>query len=205
MHCRDAEILLDRQIDGDLTPQESDVLAAHITGCASCSRAVEQIAYEQRVFKRVSGALHEHVSVWPAVRAAIHRGSPRKARLGWTWRRMLYVGAPALAAALLFLILSRPEQSPGPADASAQAAVLDAQTRYLRAIETVRQDVFAHLAQLPPETAASLTAGLTELDATIAAARDAWRTSPDDPLATRYLLSAYAHKLELLMRFVTAS
>lgn len=206
MTCRDAETLLDRQLDGELAPDEFEALSAHLAHCATCALAAERVAAEQRMFDQLSAALHEQPPVWPAVRAAIRDEASRERGFTWNWRKTFWIGASALAASLLLVLtLARRDQSDHQLDSSPQTATLDAQARYLRAIDTVRSDAFAHLATQPTATAESLAKGLAELDATIAAARDAWRANPDDPQATRYLLSAYAHKLELLMRFVAAS
>ena len=205
MNCRDAEVMLERRIEGELTSEELETLSAHLAGCSSCAQAAQEMAAEQRMVERFRAALHSRPPIWPAVQATIRAGEPPEPRVAWKWRKTIWIGAPALAASLLLVVLSRPGRPGVSVDTSPQTAILDAQDRYLRAIDTVRNDASVNLARLPAGTAEALAKGLRELDATIAAAREAWRANPDDPLATRYLLSAYARKLELLMRYATAS
>jgi len=97
-HC--SEEILSAYLDGDLESEASGKTAEHLAECEVCRRSLVQV----RVIRDAAPGMEQLVppaGVWAAIQARIHRSRTRSRQL----TRLFWVGVPALAAALLVVVL----------------------------------------------------------------------------------------------------
>ncbi len=80
--------------------------------------------------------------------------------------------------------------------------VREAEQKYVEAIAMLSRDVNRRRSRLDAETAARFERTLTAVNRTIADTRRAVRRHPGDPVATQYMLTAYARKVDVLREMV---
>ena len=80
--------------------------------------------------------------------------------------------------------------------------VREAEQKYVEAIAMLSRDVKRHRSRLDAETAARFEQTLAAVNRTIADTRRAMRQHPGDPLAAKYMLTAYARKVDVLREMV---
>jgi len=98
-HC--SEEILSAYLDGDLGSEAAGTTAEHLAECPVCRQALAQV----RTIRDAAPAMEQFVPpdrVWDGVRARI-RGSRKRSVVVV---RLFWVGAPALAAALLVVTLA---------------------------------------------------------------------------------------------------
>jgi anti-sigma-K factor RskA len=76
--------------------------------------------------------------------------------------------------------------------------VREAEQKYLSAIAMLTRDVGQRDSQIDAATRSRLEGALAAIDHTIAATRRAVKQNPNDPVAVRYMLSAYGKKVDVL-------
>jgi len=84
-----------------------------------------------------------------------------------------------------------------------QALVAQAEQKYLAAIAILSRDVEKSRPALDPRLRARFEETLTAIDRTIADTRQAVGEHPTDPEAVRYMLTAYAKKVEVLQEMAS--
>ncbi|HKR02934.1 MAG TPA: zf-HC2 domain-containing protein [Pyrinomonadaceae bacterium] len=85
---------------------------------------------------------------------------------------------------------------------TADELVREAEQKYVAAIEILSRDVNRRRPQLDPQTVSRFERTLAAVDHTISETRRASRRHPDDPVAARYMLTAYAKKVEVLRELI---
>jgi hypothetical protein len=80
--------------------------------------------------------------------------------------------------------------------------VREAEQKYVEAIAMLSRDVNRRRSRLDAETAARFERTLAAVNRTIADTRRAARKHPGDPVATQYMLTAYARKVDVLREMV---
>ncbi len=80
--------------------------------------------------------------------------------------------------------------------------VREAEQKYVEAIAMLSRDVNRRRTRLDAETAARFERTLAAVNRTIADTRRAARKHPGDPVATQYMLTAYARKVDVLREMV---
>ncbi len=81
--------------------------------------------------------------------------------------------------------------------------VREAEQKYVEAIAMLSRDVNRRRSRLDAETAARFERTLAAVNRTIADTRRAARKHPGDPVATQYMLTAYARKVDVLREMVS--
>jgi hypothetical protein len=81
---------------------------------------------------------------------------------------------------------------------SADELVREAEQKYVEAIALLSRDVNRRRSRLDPQTTARFERTLAAVNRTIADTRRAVRKHPGDPVATQYMLTAYARKVDVL-------
>jgi hypothetical protein len=81
--------------------------------------------------------------------------------------------------------------------------VREAEQKYVEAIAMLSRDVTRRRSRLDAETAARFERTLAAVNRTIADTRRAARKHPGDPVATQYMLTAYARKVDVLREMVS--
>lgn len=80
--------------------------------------------------------------------------------------------------------------------------VREAEQKYVEAIAMLSRDVTRRRSRLDAETAARFERTLAAVNRTIADTRRAVRQHPGDPLAAKYMLTAYAKKVDVLREII---
>jgi len=93
-------------------------------------------------------------------------------------------------------------KSKSEAPGSTMEAIRLAEKQYSAAIAFLSRDFQRRRTKLSPNVLANFEQTLTSLDDTIEATRRAAYDSPNDPVAVRYLMTAYARKVEALRQIV---
>jgi anti-sigma factor RsiW len=97
-HC--SEEILSAYLDGDLESEAAGTTAEHLAECEVCRQTLAQV----RSIRDAAPGMEQLVPpdrVWGAIRERIHGSRTRSRRLV----RLFWVGAPALAASLLVVVL----------------------------------------------------------------------------------------------------
>jgi anti-sigma factor RsiW len=97
-HC--SEEILSAYLDGDLESEEAGRTAEHVAECPVCRRSLAQV----RTIRDAASEMEQMVpsnGTWHAIQERI-RAARSRPRLG---PRLLWVAVPALAAALLLVVL----------------------------------------------------------------------------------------------------
>ena len=109
MNCQDAEESMIAARDGALTTDKRAVLAAHLTGCVSCSRLRDAFSENSKMFRASaqSAALPDVADEWLEIRSRIRKPAPTAVR---SFRLIPFLGVPlAAAAALVIAFVSMPQ------------------------------------------------------------------------------------------------
>jgi anti-sigma factor RsiW len=105
-HC--SEEILSAYLDGDLETDEAGRVAEHVAECPVCRQALTQV----RTIRDAASTMEQMVPpdrTWRAIQERIHGSGVRNRRL----TRLLWVGIPALAAAVLVVALAGRVHLPG--------------------------------------------------------------------------------------------
>lgn len=97
-HC--PEEILSAYLDGDLESETAGTTAEHLAECEVCRQTLAQV----RAIRDAAPGMEQLVppdSVWSTIQDRIHGSRTRSRQL----TRLFWVGAPALAAALLVVVL----------------------------------------------------------------------------------------------------
>lgn len=205
---------LSAYVDGDLAGEALAAAEAHVTACAECRAAVQDL-------RRVVGlarALDDRpptADLWPGIAARI--GAARADVLPFiARRRRIAFSIPQLAAAGIALALLSAggavtamrlaAPAPGPVAAALPDAtalsrhVADAAAPYDVAIRDLEAVLAAERGDLDTATVRALETSLRVIDAAIAQARAALARDPNDVYLNGHLRSTLDRKLDLLRR-----
>jgi anti-sigma factor RsiW len=98
-HC--SEEILSAYLDGDLESEASGTTAEHLAECEVCRHALAQV----RAIRDEASGMEQLVPpecVWGAIQERIHGSRTRRRQVN----RLFWVGVPALAVALLVVVLA---------------------------------------------------------------------------------------------------
>ena len=97
MKCEVCRELLEEYLDGELAPQDSKQVDAHLIACSNCSESFAELTAEQGLFARYDREIEVPPFLW--TRVAAHTVSERRApKRGWF--------APSFAAAIAVLLIT---------------------------------------------------------------------------------------------------
>jgi len=213
LSCGRARKWISESVDGNLSPERSERLEAHVRGCQPCRKLWDDLA----TIREDAGALEEHTpseNVWNRIQRSmttdrIVERSPRPRR---TWslqagsrlRPVLTSGfALILILAAVFFGLRQfgPQSANGGLDPSQQFALSklkEAEGHYTKAIEALSAAVSAREADFDPQILAVFQKNLTVVNQSIEACRQAVLNHPNDFYTRNFLLAAYQEKTDLL-------
>jgi hypothetical protein len=86
MRCEECMSLVEDYVDGELDQREAEQLAAHISLCASCAEAADELVREQEVYARYQREVEVTPAMWHAVSGRIEEekaARPSNIRSGW--------------------------------------------------------------------------------------------------------------------------
>lgn len=226
MHPNDD--LLNAYADGSIDPADRAAIDAHLSSCAVCRQAVEDL----REILRAAGALELReppARAWSRIERAIrlereHAASrpvdafpgagPNPARKA---RSSRIAAAAWLATAAAFVLATwvglryaPPRSADGGAARSTQAAMdtansaqveaelREAEAHYENAIKGLEQIANAEQSELDPKTAATLQKNLAVIDQAISESRAAVRSQPTSEPAQQSLIENFKTKIGLL-------
>ena len=218
---------LSAYLDGDMKPQATELVRAHLDGCAACTRAADEL----RAIVAGARSLERPEpppTLWPAIEGAL---AEREAPL-LDWRRIFVrgfaFGGLAGAAVMILLVVGlgplgrrlwssrSAETAPEPVIAAgASPAMIDpmlqeaeneletAAASYERSIAKLR----ALLARMEeprwsPDARSRFRERLARIDDAIERSRAAARSTPGDSAGNEILFAAYRSKIDFLAEAV---
>ena len=131
MHC--SEDVLSAYLDGDLGSEAAGRTAEHLAECEVCRRSLAQV----RAIRDAAPGMEQLMPpdrVWSAIQERIRGSRVRSRRLA----RLFWVGVPALAAALLVVVLAGRVRFP-PLPGRGMAAAVSELSEDKAAEETARE------------------------------------------------------------------
>jgi hypothetical protein len=193
----------------ELEPARSAAVAAHVEGCADCSRELSWLRAEKALLARRPAAQTSHL--WPGVAARLRH--PRR-RPRWAWR-IAVAGAGVAAAAAVLLVALHPAPPPLPAqqapvarrqprfaiDPKTLAALDRAEHDYGDAAKVLEEEYGRLRPHLDPELARRWDETLTRARAQLGESR---AVAADDVNARMRVLDGYAGYLRALRDVVQA-
>jgi len=212
---------LSEYVDGDLTPEDHELVERHVGDCAECAEILDDL---RAVLSRTAALPERRPAgdLWSGIRDRIDalddpRATPIEPRRE-TGRRIALTVPQLAAAALTLASLSAAGAwvtlrgdaegaAPAPASpaATAPGAVLAADEvvrsgaeRYADAIAELEAALFDADTPLPPETAARIRRALTTIDRALEDARQALRSAPGDPYLRQHVTDTMRRKAEFL-------
>ncbi|HXJ19145.1 MAG TPA: zf-HC2 domain-containing protein [Polyangia bacterium] len=210
---------LSAYLDGDLPPEQSAEVHAHLDGCAACAAVLAQLGALAGAARRLD-LPEPPPTLWMAVEGAAERHD----RPWWRSLRLFAVGATAGAAAVSVAALglswhahrlsaaSTAEVAPPPALAAqvapdplldeAEAELAHAAAAYEKSIEKLRSLLEREEPRWSPDERARCAERLAQLDEAIAHSRELARRSPGDATDSDQLFAAYRQKIEFLAEAV---
>lgn len=216
-------------LDGDLDSRERQEMEAHLSECAACAEALEdlrRLSAEARALPPES----PDEDLWPGIAARIGRApSSGAARLpggGWSGRRISFtmpqlaaacVAVAAVSASLVWVSLSRGPVGTGGSGASRMASsgslaeslggtlgealgVPAADPLAARDVEALRRILDSSRKELDPTTVRSLEESLVIIDLAIRQAQRALAADPANPYVRAHLDETMRRKVRLLHR-----
>lgn len=99
MRCDQAQLLFDAYLDGELSPSLQRELGAHRVSCSECRRELALLEVAGQMIATDDEPVGLQDGFTDRLMACVDEGHHRDTR----WRRMLYVGAPMAAAAVVCL------------------------------------------------------------------------------------------------------
>ncbi|MFI5173462.1 MAG: zf-HC2 domain-containing protein [Terriglobia bacterium] len=220
MDCREYQILISAQIDGDMTPAEVLEAERHLGSCTRCVVVYNDLKTIVLEAKQLP-AFEPNDRLWAQIRAQCEGEGlvelPSKPFWSWFDRFHLPEG-PRIAMATAFLavlvmvasvmmyrgIRTVPQGSSGENAAEIQATVevRSAEKHYIDAIDSLEKITESRMAQMDPALKSVLEDNLATIDYYIDKCRETVKNEPSNALAQRYLFEAYRKKVDLLSSIV---
>lgn len=200
MHVEDAT--LSAWLEGDLRGQERARVGAHIGSCAQCRRELKALVDVVERVREGPAEWSGKYAAWAALAARLpltaaasapaesHHALPGVRRLAPSYRRLIPIGAVAVAVAIAVMLLIRPAPRVDPAIATAIAS--DARVTRSLATATGRLNADEPGSRAVAAANREISAGIDEL-------RRALRERPDDAAVAELLRRAVEHRAALLM------
>jgi hypothetical protein len=217
MKCIEIQSKISDWVDGG--PAEGE-LESHLKVCRACASFHEDIL----ALKQSSGTLglvDPPGRLWASLQMQlVSEGliKTQEAKQGF-WQRwfptvLMPSLKPAFAGAILALILSttvfyfyghRDARESGiTSEAQVFRDLQQAELHYQKAIEALSEVSKRKIETLDPAMAQILNDNLATMDYYVKECQDAVKSSPDNPLVHRYLLTAYQKKIEIMQSIVNS-
>jgi hypothetical protein len=217
MKCIEIQSRISDWVDG--APAEGE-LESHLKVCPACASFHEDVL----ALKQSSGALglvDPPSRLWASLQVQlVSEGliKTRKAKQSF-WQRlfptvMMPSLKPAFSGAILALLLSTTvfyfysQRGGQEAKVSPEAQIFrelqQAEVHYQKAIEALSEVSKRKIETLDPAMAQILNDNLATMDYYVKECQDAVKSTPDNPLVHRYLLTAYQKKIEIMQSIVNS-
>jgi hypothetical protein len=217
MKCIEIQSRISDWVDGG--PPEGE-LESHLKVCRACASFHEDVL----ALKQSSGALglvDPPSRLWASLEVQlVSEGliKTQEAKQSF-WQRLFPTVLmpslkPAFAGAILALLLSTTvfyfysQRGGQEAKVSSEAQIFrelqQAEVHYQKAIEALSEVSKRKIETLDPAMAQILNDNLATMDYYVKECQDAVKSSPDNPLVHRYLLTAYQKKIEIMQSIVNS-
>ncbi len=189
--CEQIRARLEDHLDGQLTAGEAAAVAEHLCHCAACREAHNDLASLAAAARALPREIDAADDLWPGIARRLPARRSLRARWLRSNRRPLSSFGLLAAAAVAALILLSDSPPPAPvADGPvAEAGVLDATYRDVRA--GLARALDARCDELPVATCAEVQGSLQVLDDSAAALGKALRGGGGRPQDTLLLINNY--------------
>ena len=217
MKCIEIQSRISDWVDGG--PAEGE-LESHLKVCRACASFHEDVLALKQSSSTL-GLVDPPGRLWASLQAQlVSEGliKTQEAKQGF-WQRwfptVLMPGLkPAFGGAILALILSttffyfygqRGGQEGGiTSEAQVFRELQQAESHYQKAIEALSEVSQRKIETLDPAMAQILNDNLATMDYYVKECQEAVKSSPDNPLVHRYLLTAYQKKIEIMQSIVNS-
>ena len=217
MNCTEIQSKISDWVDGGPAERE---LYSHLKSCDACSAFHEDILALKKSSASL-GLVEPPSRLWTNLQAQlISEGliKERRQRQGF-WQRLFPAVLvpslkPAFGGAILALLLSTTffyfyvQRGSQEVKVSSEAQVFQelhqAELQYQKAIEALSEVSKRKIETLDPAMAQILNDNLATMDYYVKECQDAVRSSPDNPLVHKYLLTAYQKKIEIMQSIVNS-
>ena len=206
--------LLEAFVAGQLAPEESATVGAHVKSCEACRGELEWLQVEANLMADRAARTDVPDDLWRRVEEKLHKALPADAR---RWASLPYaLGSAAVAAAVLMVLFVGPppvlrpspfeghelrplSPSPSPSGDPADQALTDAEHAYEQAAATLEKRYASQRKNLRPDDARRVDDALQRTRAQVAEAR---ALAPSDVEARLALLDGYADYVHSLQSLV---
>jgi hypothetical protein len=216
MKCLEIQSKISDWVDGG--PAEGN-LESHLKVCEACA-AFHQDIMALKQSSRTLGLVEPPGRLWTNLQVQLVSEGLIKSREEKQsfWRRV-FPGAlmpslkPAFSGAILALLFSATfyyytQRGSQEVKVSSEAQVFQelqqAELHYQKAIEALSEVSKRKIETLDPAMAQILNDNLATMDYYVKECQDAVKSSPDNPLVHRYLLTAYQKKIEIMQSIVNS-
>ena len=215
MKCIEIQSRISDWVDGG--PAEGE-LESHLKVCRACASFHEDVL----ALKQSSSALglvDPPGRLWASLQVQlVSEGliKPQEAKQSF-WQRLFPSALipnlkPAFSGAILALLLSttvfyfysRRGGQEIPSEVQIFRELQQAEVHYQKAIEALSEVSKRKIETLDPAMAQILNDNLATMDYYVKECQDAVKSSPDNPLVHRYLLTAYQKKIEIMQSIVNS-
>ena len=214
MKCIEIQSRISDWVDGG--PAEAE-LESHLKVCRACASFQDDVL----ALKQSSSALglvDPPSRLWASLQVQlVSEGliKTQKAKQSF-WQRLFPTPSlkPAFAGAILALLLSTTvfyfysQRGGQEVKVSSEAQIFrelqQAEVHYQKAIEALSEVSKRKIETLDPAMAQILNDNLATMDYYVKECQDAVKSSPDNPLVHRYLLTAYQKKIEIMQSIVNS-
>jgi hypothetical protein len=216
MKCIEMQARISDWVDGGPSERE---LESHIKSCGACTAFYEDIL----ALKQSSAALglvDPPDRLWANLRGqliseGLIRTNEQKQSFWERWFPSILPSLkPALGGAILALLLSTTvfyfyshrgsQEGKVTSEAQVFQELHHAELQYQKAIEALSEVSRKKIETLDPAMAQILNDNLATMDYYVKECQDAVKSSPDNPLVHRYLLTAYQKKIEIMQSIVNS-
>lgn len=218
MNCHDFDVLMQEELDGELTPSRRAMLDEHCQACTACQRTREGYAR----LRRATGLLPEvkpQQDLWTGIAARLDTAAtppvltpfPKTRRAPLPWARLLMAACLAAGVLGLALFQLRPERI-DPATTAQNHPVEDPVKTMEREYKKARAEFLAAMqgpeSNLTAETMQTVTENLAVIDTAVAQIQDALVSDPANPNLIGLLVATRDKEMEMLSalaQFTSAS
>ncbi|MEN8162891.1 MAG: zf-HC2 domain-containing protein [Acidobacteriota bacterium] len=201
--CKDSRRWMNDAVDGDLRPDLTERLEAHLDSCPECRRHMDDLRSLVTAAAGLSSELVPSRDLWPGIEGRL-TGVPSSR---WPVRSVVLAVAALVVVGFGLSLLRAPttgpqlapSADPGIVQAHNRTATLDdVRLEYRQARDELMEVVQARSGEVSPETLQVIENNLALIDRAIDEIEMVLAASPGEGRLDRHLLLAYNRQIELL-------
>jgi len=201
--CKNYHRWMNDAVDGDLAPDSTEQLEAHLDSCSECRREMDDLRSLVTEAADLPGEMEPSRDLWPDIEGRL-TGQPSSR---WPVRRVLLAVAALVVVGFALSLLRAPTTAPqlrssaesGIVQATNRTATLDdVRLEYRQARDELLEVVQARRGEISPETLQVIENNLALIDRAIDEIETVLVVNPGEGRLDRHLRLAYHRQIELL-------